>query len=156
MKAKCVLSAIARNATRLAYHHIDQFLSEIEDFDSLEPIAATFKRWSARRWFYDTIVEVGAGETEFYDLTVEDTHSYLSNGFVSHNCHKMQGSEARIVVIPIHRAFGPLIMQRNWLYTAVSRAKEVCVLVGHRQEIPRIISRNQQQRRYTRLAEMIR
>ena len=70
--------------------------------------------------------------------------------------HKFQGSEARIIVIPIHRAFGPLIMQRNWLYTAVSRAKEVCILVGHRQEIPRIISRNQQQRRFTRLVELFR
>ena len=70
--------------------------------------------------------------------------------------HRFQGSEVRIVVIPIHRAFGPLIMQRNWLYTAVSRAKEVCVLVGHRHEIPRIISRNQQQRRFTRLAELFR
>ena len=70
--------------------------------------------------------------------------------------HRFQGSEVRIVVIPIHRAFGPLIMQRNWLYTAVSRAKEVCILVGHRQEIPGIISRNQQQRRFTRLAELFR
>ncbi len=70
-------------------------------------------------------------------------------------CHKFQGSEARIVVIPIHRAFGPLILQRNWLYTAVSRAREVCVLVGHRDEIPRIIGRNQQQRRHTRLAWLL-
>ena len=153
--AKRVLSQIARNATRLAYHHVDLLVSEIEKFDSLGPSAALFKRWKARRFFYDTIVEVGAGESEFYDLTVEDTHSYLSNGFVSHNCHKMQGSEARIVVIPIHRAFGPLIMQRSWLYTAVSRAKEVCVLIGQHEEIPNIIRRNKQQRRFTRLAQRL-
>ena len=70
-------------------------------------------------------------------------------------CHKFQGSEARIIVIPIHRAFGPLIMQRNWIYTAVSRAREVCVLVGQREEIPLIIRRNYQQRRFTQLAEML-
>jgi len=70
-------------------------------------------------------------------------------------CHKFQGSEARIIVVPIHRAFGPLIMQRNWLYTAISRARELCVLVGQREEIPRIIQRNRQQRRFTRLAEAL-
>lgn len=71
-------------------------------------------------------------------------------------CHKFQGSEARIVIIPIHRSFGPMIMQRNWLYTAVSRAREVCALVGQRKEVSRIIWRNRQQRRFTRLQEMLR
>ena len=65
--------------------------------------------------------------------------------------HKYQGSEAPIIVMPIHQAFGPFLMQRNLLYTAVSRAKRVCVLVGQRGEIPRIIGRNQQQRRFTLL-----
>jgi exodeoxyribonuclease V alpha subunit len=71
-------------------------------------------------------------------------------------CHKFQGSEARIIVVPVHRSFGPLIMQRQWLYTAVSRAREVCVLVGQREEIPKIIQRNAPQRRHTRLKEMLR
>ena len=71
-------------------------------------------------------------------------------------CHKFQGSEAPIIIIPIHRSFGPMIMQRNWLYTAVSRAKKVCILVGQRDEIPRIIRRDHQQRRFTRLAEFLR
>jgi exodeoxyribonuclease V alpha subunit len=70
-------------------------------------------------------------------------------------CHKFQGSEARIIVVPIHRSFGPLIMQRQWLYTAVSRAREVCVLVGQREEIPKIIQRNAPQRRHTRLKELL-
>ena len=70
-------------------------------------------------------------------------------------CHRFQGSESRIVVVPIHRCFGPLIFQRPWLYTAVSRAREVCVLVGQREEIPKIIQRNAPQRRHTRLKEML-
>lgn len=70
-------------------------------------------------------------------------------------CHKYQGSEVPIAVIPIHRSFGPLLMQRNWLYTAISRAKKVCVLVGQQDEIPKIIERNQQQKRFTRLKELL-
>lgn len=70
--------------------------------------------------------------------------------------HKFQGSEAPIVIIPIHRCFGTLITQRNLLYTAVSRAKKVCILVGQREEIPKMIRRNQQQRRFTNLARFLR
>jgi len=70
--------------------------------------------------------------------------------------HKFQGSETPIVVIPIHQAFGPFLMQRNLLYTAVSRARKVTVLVGQRGEVPRIIGRNQQQKRFTRLKEFLR
>ncbi|MEK7385289.1 MAG: ATP-binding domain-containing protein, partial [candidate division NC10 bacterium] len=69
--------------------------------------------------------------------------------------HKYQGSEAPIIVMPIHRAFGPFLMQRNLFYTAVSRARRVCILVGQRDEIPKIIGRNQQQRRFTRLKAML-
>ncbi len=71
-------------------------------------------------------------------------------------CHRLQGSEAPIVIIPIHRCFGTLIMQRNWIYTAISRAKKVCILVGQVEEIPKIIRRNQQQKRFTNLAEFLR
>nr|BDD45323.1 hypothetical protein 1 [Elusimicrobiota bacterium] len=71
-------------------------------------------------------------------------------------CHKYQGSEAPIIVIPIHKCFGPLIMQRNWLYTAISRAKKLCILVGQRDEVPKIIKRNHQQRRFTHLERFLR
>jgi exodeoxyribonuclease V alpha subunit len=67
-------------------------------------------------------------------------------------CHKYQGSEARIIVIPVHRCFGPLIFQRSWAYTAISRAREVCILVGQREELANAARRNHQQKRFTGLA----
>ena len=70
--------------------------------------------------------------------------------------HKMQGSEARVVVLTLHPAFGLRILQRNWLYTAVSRAQELCVLIGHRAELSKIVHRDGQQRRHTRLAQWVR
>jgi exodeoxyribonuclease V alpha subunit len=70
--------------------------------------------------------------------------------------HKFQGSEARIVVIPVHQSAGPMMMQRAWLYTAISRAREICVLVGQRREAERAIARDQQQRRFTRLEALLR
>lgn len=70
-------------------------------------------------------------------------------------CHKFQGSESKIIILPIHKCFSPLLMQRNWLYTAVSRAREVCICIGQDREIPKIIGRNKQMQRYTRLAKLL-
>jgi exodeoxyribonuclease V alpha subunit len=69
--------------------------------------------------------------------------------------HKFQGSEAPVIVIPIHGCFGPLILQRAWIYTAISRAKHRVILVGNRNETSKIIGRNKQAVRYTRLAELL-
>lgn len=69
----------------------------------------------------------------------------------ANSVHRSQGGEAPIVVIPIHRAMGTLLLQRNLLYTAVTRAKRVCVMVGQRSEIPKIVTRNRQGGRYSNL-----
>jgi len=45
------------------------------------------------------------------------------------SCHKMQGSEARVVILPMHRSFG-VFPSREWTYTAFSRAKEILITVG--------------------------
>jgi len=69
--------------------------------------------------------------------------------------HKCQGSEMPIVVIPIHKSFGSLIMTRNWLYTAISRATKVCVLVGQEGEVAKTIKRMNPVKRNTSLKEML-
>ncbi|MCI4625538.1 MAG: ATP-dependent RecD-like DNA helicase [Candidatus Magnetoovum sp. WYHC-5] len=69
--------------------------------------------------------------------------------------HKAQGSEWPVVIIPIHKSFGGFMMQRNILYTAISRAKKICILVGHRDEIPKIIKRDNVQKRHTNLARFL-
>lgn len=69
--------------------------------------------------------------------------------------HKFQGSENKIIIIPIHKCFGSLIMQRNWLYTAISRASELCILIGDKTQIPLIINRNHQIKRFTNLQEFL-
>jgi exodeoxyribonuclease V alpha subunit len=44
-------------------------------------------------------------------------------------CHKCQGSSAKRVVVPIHAS---RVLDRSWLYTAVTRAEQQVVLVGDR------------------------
>jgi len=71
-------------------------------------------------------------------------------------CHKFQGSEAPAVVVPIHRSQSSLVLQRSWLYTAISRAREVCVCVGQSGEVQKIVKRQAQARRFTRLEGLLR
>ena len=69
--------------------------------------------------------------------------------------HTSQGSEWPVVVVPIHKSQGPMV-QRNLLYTAISRAKKVCVLVGQLEEISKIVRRVDQLRRWTQLGDLFR
>ena len=64
--------------------------------------------------------------------------------------HKAQGSEFPVVVIPMVTQHY-LMLQRNLLYTAVTRAKKLCVLVGSRRAIGIAVNNNRVAHRYTAL-----
>ncbi len=64
--------------------------------------------------------------------------------------HKSQGSEYKIVVMPILNA-PPMLMTRNLLYTGVTRSKELAVLVGDQYLMRKMVDNNRQQFRFTSL-----
>jgi exodeoxyribonuclease V alpha subunit len=64
--------------------------------------------------------------------------------------HKSQGSEFSCVVIPLHTQHY-LMLQRNLLYTAVTRGKRLVVLVGTKKALGMAIHREDTRRRYTAL-----
>lgn len=68
--------------------------------------------------------------------------------------HKSQGSEFDAVVIPVV-AGSSQIITRNLLYTAVTRAKKLVVLVGPKKNIARMIYNNYTAKRYSMLEELI-
>ncbi len=72
--------------------------------------------------------------------------------------HKSQGSEYPAVVIPL--LAGPKkLLNRNLLYTAITRAKRMVVIVGNLAMVNQIIDNTEEQKRYTsltlRLQEML-
>jgi exodeoxyribonuclease V alpha subunit len=69
--------------------------------------------------------------------------------------HKSQGSEYRAVVVPVLTQHY-VMLQRNLLYTAVTRAKELVVLVGMRRAIGMAVGNNKMSGRHTALAERLR
>ncbi|MGI8731446.1 MAG: SF1B family DNA helicase RecD2 [Solirubrobacteraceae bacterium] len=68
--------------------------------------------------------------------------------------HKAQGSQARAIVVPIfagHR----IMLTRNLVYTAVTRAQDVCVVVGEPSALAIAVGRTDARRRHTRLRELV-
>lgn len=69
--------------------------------------------------------------------------------------HKSQGSEYPAVVIPLVTQHY-VMLQRNLLYTAITRAKKLCVLVGSKKALALAVTNNRVSERNTRLAERLR
>ena len=69
--------------------------------------------------------------------------------------HKSQGSEYKIVVAPFTMQHY-MMLQRNLLYTCVTRAKKVLVLVGSRKAIGIAVSNNKTGKRNNMLAKRLR
>ncbi len=68
--------------------------------------------------------------------------------------HKSQGSEFEAVVMPVIDAPQQL-MYRNLLYTAVTRAKKILILVGNRSRIQSMIQNNKKSLRYSALCHFL-
>lgn len=86
-----------------------------------------------------------------YDLTLLDDleHSYAIT------VHKSQGSEYPTVIIPMCSA-AYLLQTRNMLYTAITRAQNMVILVGREEIVSRMVENNRQTMRYTGLADRLR
>ncbi|MBQ3507230.1 MAG: ATP-dependent RecD-like DNA helicase [Clostridia bacterium] len=64
--------------------------------------------------------------------------------------HKSQGSEYPFVIIPLYSA-PPMLLIRNLLYTAVTRARRMVILVGREDIVRTMVDNNRQSMRYTGL-----
>ena len=69
--------------------------------------------------------------------------------------HKSQGSEYRAVVLPLTTQHY-VMLQRNLLYTAVTRAREFVVIVGSRKALRIAVRNNRVGERHTSLVERLR
>jgi len=68
--------------------------------------------------------------------------------------HKSQGSEFPCVVIPLHTQHY-VMLQRNLLYTAITRGKQLVVVLGSRRALEMSVQRADSGRRWTTLARRL-
>jgi exodeoxyribonuclease V alpha subunit len=69
--------------------------------------------------------------------------------------HKSQGSEYPVVIIPVLTQHYPML-QRNLLYTGVTRGKRLVVLVGQKKAVAIAVRNVSGRRRWSKLAEWLR
>lgn len=69
--------------------------------------------------------------------------------------HKSQGSEYDVVILPLLPS-ATVMLQRNLLYTAITRARRVCILIGPRQSVQQAVGNWMQKERFTGLAQRMR
>ena len=69
--------------------------------------------------------------------------------------HKSQGSEYAAVIVVLHRSAWPLL-ERRLLYTAITRAKKLCLLVGEERALRRAVTNAEAQIRRSGLAADLR
>lgn len=93
----------------------------------------------------------------YYGVGVEYDATELDEVVLAYatTVHKSQGSEYKIVIAPFTMQHY-MMLQRNLLYTCVTRAKRLLVLVGSKKAIAVAISNNRTQKRNTMLADRLR
>lgn len=98
------------------------------------------------------ITEDGPLIIEFTGKEVEYPADNLENLTLAYcaTIHKSQGSEFPCVVIPVHMS-QRIMLKRNLIYTAVTRAKQVVVLVGQKQAMGLAVSNDMVETRFTGL-----
>ena len=94
-------------------------------------------------------VDFDGRETE-YDSTELDE---LSLAYAT-TIHKAQGSEYPVVVIPVMMNHF-VMLQRNLIYTGITRARKVCVLIGQLKALSYAVRNLTVQKRNTRLKERL-
>ena len=88
----------------------------------------------------------------FDDKIVEYTFDLLGQLELAYamTVHKSQGSEYRAVILAASHA-NPYLLTRSILYTAVTRAKELLIIVGDPNVVAAMVQNNRQSRRYSGL-----
>ena len=106
-------------------------------------------------FIYDIDFTEQSMEIIFDDKSVRYDFTYLEELDLAYaiTVHKSQGSEYPIVIIPAYRA-PEMLLTRNMLYTAVTRAQSMVIIVGEREIISTMVQNNRQSLRYTGLSKL--
>lgn len=87
-------------------------------------------------------------------LSIDDTKNSIILGYAS-TVHKWQGSSAKVVICGLDRSTPPKMLNKELLYTMLTRAEKKCVLVGENAAIKDSISKSGISEKRTFLKELL-
>lgn len=105
---------------------------------------------------FSVIVNFGVGTGPQLNGLVEFTSENIDKLFLAYGltCHKSQGSEFKVVIIPIHRCH-TILLTRNMIYTSMTRGKQLTIMVGSIDALRYGIKNTIVNKRVTRLTEVL-
>jgi exodeoxyribonuclease V alpha subunit len=95
-------------------------------------------------------VEFDCGLVELDKTDVRDQQLAYAN-----TVHKSQGSESKVLIMPVVNDFGRML-QRNLIYTGLTRAKTLGIIVGQRAALEKAVANTQNQQRWSFTGEALR
>ena len=87
-------------------------------------------------------------------MALEDVSSYLVLGYAS-TVHKLQGSDAPVVIGVVDFSTPPSMLDNALLYTLITRAKKRCILIGQNAAISKAIATNHVSEKVTFMCELL-
>ena len=85
-------------------------------------------------------------------MDIADSHIKLAYAIT---VHKSQGQEYPLILMPFIKAHGRMLLQRNLLYTAITRAKKKVIIIGELSAVERAIMNDAIQKRNTLFGDRI-
>ena len=138
-----ILSAAIRGVNPLRDSHLNVLSSDVLDLGSVHP---GLSEVVSSGLIFDVVSKCEEGEAQVFDLYVEDdNHAFVGGGFVNHNS---QGLEYDVIVMPLVLGFKHQL-QRNLLYTAITRAKRKVILVGSAEALAAAVANDKEDLRNT-------
>lgn len=146
------------------YHEGDKVMHVVNNYDLEWKLAVGYTYREGKGVFNGDIGEIINISNEKNEITVlfEDGRQSVYTPDIFNQLvlayaitvHKSQGSEFDAIVLPI-TAGGPMIMTRNLLYTAITRAKKMVVLIGDTYNIKRMVDNDYIATRYSLLCDLL-
>ena len=143
------------NYDKLVFNGETGYIVKIELSEEIRHKATVNKKFRANK-FYDSdyvmYIDFSNGENKVVEFTYDD----LDNLSLSYciTIHKSQGSEYKYLIVFLNNEHW-IMQQRNLLYTAITRAKNMVILISDVASIGRSVSNNMAIQRLTLLKEQL-
>jgi exodeoxyribonuclease V alpha subunit len=112
------------------------------------------KVFTIRKDCVDVILRSGTGSNTMISIPKDKVSSLMRLAYAT-TVHKSQGQEYQVILMPLVREFGNSLIQRNLIYTAITRAKQKAYLIGDIDALALGVANTSTKVKYSRLKDKL-